>query len=184
MPLSWCWSNLKICSRAASPRVGSAMAFDAVIGRVCLIGVKNDGFRPPNGLPHWNTSHPSRQSRLAPRTLFTVDVYFGRRGRRGRRRSLSMHFRIVGPFFLVCEWQLTPRDLLWCKKGLNSHVAGLGSPRQDWLIHLGAGSVGDPYWRSRSAWCSTGTAGCWLCTLMCLCSSTQHFALVAPAEST
>ena len=26
-------------------------------------------------------------------------VYFGRRGRRGRRRSLSMHFRIVGPFF-------------------------------------------------------------------------------------
>ena len=29
VPLSWCWSDLKICSRAASPRVGSAMAFDA-----------------------------------------------------------------------------------------------------------------------------------------------------------
>ena len=58
----------------------------------------------------------------------------------------------------VCEWQLVQLDPLVAKKGLNSPVAGLGPPRQDWLIHLGAGAVGDPYWRSRSAWCSIGSA--------------------------
>ena len=42
----------------------------------------------------------------------------------------------------VCEWQLTPRDLLWCKNAMNSHAADMGPPRQDWLIHLGAGSAG------------------------------------------
>ena len=58
----------------------------------------------------------------------------------------------------VCEWQLVQLDPLGAKKGLNPHAAGLGPPRQDWLIHLGAGAVGDPYWRSRSAWCSIGSA--------------------------
>ena len=58
----------------------------------------------------------------------------------------------------VCEWQLVQLDPLAAKNAMNSPVAGLGPPRQDWLIHLGAGAVGDPYWRSRSAWCSTGSA--------------------------
>ena len=58
----------------------------------------------------------------------------------------------------VCEWQLVQLDPLVAKNAMNSPVAGLGPPRQDWLIHLGAGAVGDPYWRSRSAWCSIGSA--------------------------
>ena len=58
----------------------------------------------------------------------------------------------------VCEWQLVQLDPLVAKNRANSPVAGLGPPRQDWLIHLGAGTVGDPYWRSRSAWCSIGSA--------------------------
>ena len=58
----------------------------------------------------------------------------------------------------VCEWQLVQLDPLGAKNAMNSPVAGLGPPRQDWLIHLGAGAVGDPYWRSRSAWCSIGSA--------------------------
>ena len=58
----------------------------------------------------------------------------------------------------VCEWQLVQLDPLVAKNRANSPVAGLGPPRQDWPIHLGAGAVGDPYWRSRSAWCSIGSA--------------------------
>ena len=111
-----------------------------------MIGVKNDGFRPPNGLPHWNTSHPSRQSRLAPRTLFTVDVYFGRRGRRGRRRSLSMHFRIVGLFFARrltsqrgaggggsmghSRWRALRGYLIWSQKRLRTAAARKPGTRQ------------------------------------------------------
>ena len=57
----------------------------------------------------------------------------------------------------VCEWQLVQLDPLGAKNAPNSHVADMGPPRQDWPIHLGAGAVGDPYWRSRSAWCSIGS---------------------------
>ena len=42
----------------------------------------------------------------------------------------------------VCEWQLVQLDPLVAKNAMNSPVAGLGPPRQDWLIHLGAGAVG------------------------------------------
>ena len=41
----------------------------------------------------------------------------------------------------VCEWQLVQLDPLVAKNTANSPVAGLGPPRQDWLIHLGAGRL-------------------------------------------